>query len=229
MRGKWLSVAALVICGAVLLSLSSCGRDQQLVSIQVQPTTETFGAANIPVSLDAGLQVQLRALGTYIHPPVTKDITSQVQWSSNTPQMITVNSTGLITATGISCGATLISATINTNTSSGGISSSGAIVTGFMTTNVTCFTGTGSSGGGSILTLVFGGGTGTVASNPAGLSCASSAGQCSAEFGSGTSITLTATPTSPSSSSSWSNCDSTGVNTCTVNLNANRTVTVTFS
>ena len=28
--------------------------------------------------------MQLRALGTYIHPPVTKDITNQVTWESNT-------------------------------------------------------------------------------------------------------------------------------------------------
>jgi len=86
------------------LSLSSCARDQQLTSITVQPPIETFGATNIPVNLDAGLDVQLRALGTYIHPPVTKDITNQVTWNSNTPDMVTVSSTGLITDTGFSCG-----------------------------------------------------------------------------------------------------------------------------
>ena len=87
-----------------MLSLSSCARDQQLTSITVQPLIETFGATNIPVNLDAGLDVQLRALGTYVHPPVTKDITNQVTWNSNTPAMVTVSSTGLITATGFSCG-----------------------------------------------------------------------------------------------------------------------------
>src|SRR5690349_15670061 len=100
---------------AFLINSLSCARDQQLVSITVQPGTETFGAPNIPVSADAGLNVQLRALGNYIHPPVTKDITDQVTWASNTPDMVTVNSTGLITATGNSCGGTLISATVNTN------------------------------------------------------------------------------------------------------------------
>jgi len=39
-----------------------------------------------------------------IHPPVTKDITNQVTWNSNTPDMVTVSSTGLITDTGFSCG-----------------------------------------------------------------------------------------------------------------------------
>src|SRR5438067_11934582 len=111
MKGKWLSVAAPVVVGGVLLSLASCGRDQQSVSIQVQPTTETFGDANTPPPLDAGLQVQLRAPGSYLHPPVTKDITSQVTWSSNQPQMMTVDSSATSTAGGPSCGSTLSAAT----------------------------------------------------------------------------------------------------------------------
>ncbi len=129
------------LVGALVLYLPACGHDQQLVSIEVQPSTETFGAANIPVSADAGATVQLRALGTYIHPPVTKDITNEVTWISNTPGMVTVNPTGLITATGQACGDSLISATVTTNHSSGNLSSSGAIVTGSMTASVVCFTG----------------------------------------------------------------------------------------
>jgi len=134
MNRKWLRVAPLLAS----LVLLGCGHEQQLVSIDVEPNTETFGSTTTQVSADAGANVQLRALGTYIHPPVTKDITNQVTWTSNTPQMVTVNSSGLITATGLACGNTLISATVNTNKSSGGISSSGAIVTGTMTANVTC-------------------------------------------------------------------------------------------
>jgi hypothetical protein len=135
---RWLKM--MLMCSACMWVLS-CGHSQQLVSIAVSPTTETFGTSSTPVSEDAGLNVQLRAIGTYIHPPVTKDITDQVTWTSNTPQMVTVNSTGVITATGLACGSTLVSATVTTNTSTGNISSSGAIVTGTMTANVTCFTG----------------------------------------------------------------------------------------
>jgi len=138
MNGKWLAGVSLVVMASLLLSVVSCARSQQLVSINVEPTTENFGAANIPFPLDAGLSVQLRALGTYIHPPVTKDITNQVVWTSNTPGMVTVNSAGMITATGNECGNTLISATVKTNTSDGGISSSGAMVVGTMTANVIC-------------------------------------------------------------------------------------------
>src|SRR5690242_9417051 len=129
MSRKWVSLAALFIVGGLLLSLASCGRDQELVGIQVQPTTETFGSSNTPVGMDAGLTVQLRALGTYIHPPVTKDITNIVTWASNDPQMMTVDAAGVLTATGISCGSTLVSATVTTNKSAGGRSSSGALVT----------------------------------------------------------------------------------------------------
>ena len=126
---------------AVALLVSSCGSGQQLTAITITPAIETFGAANIPVIEDRGLNVQLRALGSYTHPPTTKDITDQVVWTSNTPQMVTVNSTGLISATGEACGGTIISATITKNSSDGGISSSGAIVTGTMTANVVCSTG----------------------------------------------------------------------------------------
>jgi hypothetical protein len=72
---------------------------------------------------------------------VTKDITSQVTWASNTPQMVIVDSKGLITVTGDACGGTIISATVTTNSSAGDISSSGALVTGSMNANVVCFTG----------------------------------------------------------------------------------------
>ena len=125
---------------AALFAAVSCGHDQELTAIQIQPDTETFGASDIPVSANAGATVQLRALGRYIHPPVTKDITTQVTWTSNTPQMFTVDANGLLTATGNACGDTLISATVQTNHSSGGLSSGGAIVTGTMTASVVCFT-----------------------------------------------------------------------------------------
>jgi hypothetical protein len=136
----YISVFVAIVC---LILLTACGHDQQLISITVQPATQNFGATNIPVSANAGANVQLRALGTYIHPPVTKDITSQVTWNSNTPQMVTVSSTGLLTATGLACGSALVSATVTTNKSTGNLSSSGAIVTGNMTANVICFTAAG--------------------------------------------------------------------------------------
>jgi hypothetical protein len=138
MNRKWFQL--IIVCAAALV-LPSCGHDQELVSISIVPDTETFGDAKTPVFLDKGLNVQLRALGSYIHPPVSKDITTQVTWSSNTPQMVSVDPAGLITATGNACGNTLISATLTTNSSAGSLHSSGALVTGSMTANVVCFSG----------------------------------------------------------------------------------------
>ena len=224
MNGKWLSIAALVAVAGLLFGVNSCGRSQELVGIQIQPQSQTFGAADIPVIDNFGAQAQLRALGTYIHPPVTKDITSQVTWTSNTPQMITVNSSGVITATGAACGGTIISATVNTNKSSGGISSSGAIVTGSMTANVVCFT---SSGTGPALTVTFAGaGSGTVTISPTALNCTSPTA-CVDQF---TTVTLNAAPNTGSAFGSWIDCDTPpSTNPCMVTLTANRIVTATFN
>jgi len=229
MNRKWFSSAALIIAAITLLSVSSCGDPQELVSITVQPGSVTFGASNIPVGADAGLTTQLTALGTYVHPPVTKDITSQVTWASSDNQEVTVSSTGLITATGVVCGPnTLISATLTTNADGSGVSSSGAIVTGSMAASVVCFTNTG--GGGSaapILTVNFlGSGTGTVTSPT--FSCASTAISCVDSFPAGTTVNLTATPIAPSTFGGWSG-GCTGTSTCILLMESDTTVTATFN
>ena len=212
------SVAGLVAVCSVLAMLS-CAHDQQLVGITIKPETENFGAA------DPALNVQLRALGSYIHPPVTKDITSQVTWASNTTNMVTVTSGGLLSPAGFSCGNALVSATVLTNHSSGNRSSSGAIVTGYMTANVACVSSTG-----PILTVNFlGSGTGNISSVPQGLSCASSAGTCSQGFVSGTTVMLNAMPTGTSTSVQWGNCPSPSGLVCTIpNMTVNTVVSATF-
>ena len=68
-------------------------------------------------------------------------------------------------------------------------------------------------------------GSGSVASNPAGISCGST---CSAQFAHGTSVNLTPTPTSSSAFAGWSGeCSGTG--TCTVSMTQARSVTATFT
>jgi hypothetical protein len=62
-----LAIGVLITVGAVL-SLPSCGHDQKLESIQVQPSSYTF-LQNIQ-----GSMATYKAYGTYIHPPATKDI-----------------------------------------------------------------------------------------------------------------------------------------------------------
>jgi hypothetical protein len=226
---KFVGFVALAIVAAALFSLSSCAHSSELVGITVQPTTETIGASNIPVNLDAGFQVQLQAVGTYIHPPVTKDITNQVTWASTDTGMFTINSSGLLTATGDQCGSTLISASYTTNSSAGGISSSGAAVFGYMTANVTCYSGSG-TGAGPAVTIAFAGtGSGTVTSS--GWSCTSSGGACVNTFAAGTVLTLTATPTAPSTSASWGGTCPTPTTSeiCTFTVEENTTVTASFN
>jgi Divergent InlB B-repeat domain/Bacterial Ig-like domain (group 2) len=224
MNGSQWRFALTSLVLALISLVPSCAHDQQLVSIEIQPDTDTFGATNIPVAADAGLSVQLRALGHYIHPPVTKDITDQATWGSNDIQMVTVTSTGLAVVTGLSCGATLISATVNTNTDASSRPSSGAIITGFTTANVTCFTGTNT---GPPLTVNFtGAGSGTINSSPSELGCASS---CTGNFAAGAVITLTATPNVGSTFGSWVGCDSVSGTVCTLTLTGARTVTVQFN
>ncbi|MGA9389932.1 MAG: Ig-like domain-containing protein [Candidatus Sulfotelmatobacter sp.] len=221
--------ALALLLAASLISTVSCAHDQQLVSISVEPGTETFGSSNTPVNDDAGLTVQLRAIGTYIHPPVTKDITNQVTWTSNDTQMVTVNSTGLVTATGDTCGGSIVSATVQTNTSSGEITSSGAIVTGEMQADVTCYVPTPANPASqaTLTANLAGAGLGSVASKPFGIDCANT---CTANFATATVINLTAIANSGSTFAGWTGCDSVMGQTCIINkLNPHQTVTATFN
>ena len=69
-------------------------------------------------------------------------------------------------------------------------------------------------------------GTGTITSNPAGISCGS---DCSETYASGTTVTLTATPNEGYSFSSWYGCDTVNGNTCTVTMNNYKYVVAYFN
>ena len=97
--------------------------------------------------------------------------------------------------------------------------------TGIGTVNVyNLVTNWASSGGGNASLTVGVTGSGTVASNPAGISCPST---CSYVFTGGSQVTLTPTPTSGWTFSSWGGA-CTGTGTCTVAMNAAESVTATF-
>jgi len=112
MKGKWFSIAALLAIAVALLSQPSCAHSQQLVSIDIQPSTYTF------LTADPALVADFTAIGTYIHPPATKDITKQVTWSSDSTQMVTVTN-GVVSPTGNECGVVNISASSNHGTQNG--------------------------------------------------------------------------------------------------------------
>jgi hypothetical protein len=70
-----------------------------------------------------------------------------------------------------------------------------------------------------------GAGSGTVASNPVGISCGTT---CSASYNSGASVTLTATAASGSTFAGWGGACTGTAATCTTTMTAARSVTATF-
>ena len=97
--------------------------------------------------------------------------------------------------------------------------------TGIGTVNVyNLVTNWASSGGGNASLTVSVTGSGTVASNPSGISCPST---CSHTFTGGSQVTLTPTPVSGWAFSSWGGACS-GSGGCTVTMNAAESVTATF-
>jgi hypothetical protein len=91
--------------GLLLLCLGStlagCANPSGLDSVQVTPTTQ---------SLAVGQTAQFNAIGTFGNAsrPTTKNISSAVTWSSSSPTVATVSTTGLVTA--VAAGTTTISA-----------------------------------------------------------------------------------------------------------------------
>src|SRR5271156_1847141 len=91
---------------AACLTLAIAGCTNALVdSISVSPTAQ---------SLSAGQTAQFTATGVMTHsnnhPATSEDVTDSATWTSSSPSVATVNSTGLCTA--ISAGTTTISATM---------------------------------------------------------------------------------------------------------------------
>jgi hypothetical protein len=213
MNRKWFSILALIAAATFFINLSSCGFNQHLVSIQVEPAGATFGA------VDPNLFVNFKAFGTYIHPPQTKDITDQVTWQSDTPQVAQVSSSGVVSPN-LGCGTANVFATLNDSPND--VVSNSA----FITVDGPASQGCPQSGALSNLSVTIGSGTGTVTSAPAGITCGT---VCAAQFTTGTTVELTATPIAPSASVAWVNCDSFTGTVCTVLLQADRVVTADFN
>jgi hypothetical protein len=213
MSRKWFSILALIAAATFLFNLSSCGFNQHLVSISIAPSGATFGAA------DPSLFVNFTATGTYEHPPATKDLTTQVTWQSDTPQVASVTSGGVVSPSQ-GCGNANVFATFYDSPNL--VTSNSA----FITVDGPASLGCPQSGALSNLSVTITTGTGTITSAPAGITCGT---VCAAQFTTGTTVELTASPTSPSTSVTWSDCDSNTGTVCTVLLQADRVVTAAFN
>lgn len=105
MAGK---ICFLCLLVASLVLIPSCGHPTQLVSVTIQPSGATiFG-------IGTNATVQFTAQGQFIHPTETRDVTTQVTWTSDVPDVASINSSGLATA-GAACGISNITATAGNN------------------------------------------------------------------------------------------------------------------
>jgi hypothetical protein len=203
-----LALGALVVAG-VVLSLPSCGHDQKLVSLTVQPAAATF------LAVDPTLTTQYTAIGTYIHPPATKDVTNQATWAAdNNVVALSASTPGLASPSGKACGVANISATVPEGT--GGASN---IVIAYATATVDDPTSTNCPGGGTEGTLsvqISPSGLGTVTSLTYGINCPSVT--CIAVVPVGASVALTALPIPNHTFLNWQGCTTTSTNVCTVTI-----------
>jgi hypothetical protein len=206
-----LALGALVAVGAVLC-LPSCGHDQKLVSLAIQPTTFTF-LEPYPTGTE-----QYTAVGTYIHPPATMDVTNQATWKID-DGVVTLSAPGLFTpapppagsppGTPPPCGGGNISASVPEGT--GGSSN---ILIAYATVTVDDPTRLICPGGGTVATLSVGViGQGTVMSLPAGINCP---GACIASYDVNSSVLLTASGPPVT----WENCPQFSGNECSVTIPA---------
>ena len=105
MAGK---ICFLCVLVASLALIPSCGHQTELVSITVQPSGATiFG-------IGTNANVQFTAQGQFVHPTETRDVTTQVTWTSDIAGVVTINSSGTATA-GPACGIATITATAGNN------------------------------------------------------------------------------------------------------------------
>ncbi|HUH63929.1 MAG TPA: hypothetical protein VLZ50_13070 [Terracidiphilus sp.] len=94
---------ALVLIG-LLAPIVSCETSPSLTSIVISPTTPTITVAlNGNGSLapsGAQIGINYRAIGYYTHPghpPETRDITDQVSWTTDIPDLVNISTEGVAT------------------------------------------------------------------------------------------------------------------------------------
>lgn len=215
MNERWLRGVLSAALMLAAMNFASCGNKRKLVSIAVQPPAGTF------LTPDPNGQIVFTALGSYIHPPDTRDISNKVTWKTDIPQLIVINGGTVSPQPGNVCGIANLSASFQDG---------GNLVTGYATvtvddpTNPICPGGSQTKG---VLTVGLTG-NGSVTSVPGGINCP--AGACGAQFNVGDTVVLTATPNAGANFGSWAGCTSTNGTTCSVLITIGSTnVSVTFN
>jgi uncharacterized repeat protein (TIGR02543 family) len=218
-----LALSALVVVGAVL-SLPSCGNQKKLVNLDVQPGLATYPSPD-------SSPVDFSAIGTFIHPPSTQNLTTTVTWSTDVPDLLALNVGGVAGAVAPQNGGCGIAQVIATAKEGTGVSAN--IVIGRATVTVQNITDPRCPGGSSsqavvTVTLVGPTGAGSVTSVPAGINCP--IGACGAQFTVGTTMAFTATPASGHTFGGWTGACSTTATACSILVPAAGTnATATFN
>src|SRR5205085_416772 len=163
MNRCYVRLALSIVVVVAVSNLLSCMHERKLVSIVVHPADTTFPTP------DPTVQVVFTALGNYIHPPDTRDITDKVTWKTDVPQLLQVNG-GVVSPQkpGPVCGIADISASVQDG---GNLVIAYATVTVNDPSNPLCPGGNNSQ---AVVTVFLGGtGGGVVTSVPAGINCPS--------------------------------------------------------
>jgi hypothetical protein len=119
-----LAVAAILVG---VFAVPGCSEGRKLVGITVLPQNESItGSGGI---------VHYRAIGSYTHPPESRDLTLSVVWTSSSPQVISIDAATGIATSGLGCGTNiLITAALYSKPAN---PSSGSVAIGTTTVNVT--------------------------------------------------------------------------------------------
>lgn len=105
MSRKLYRILAAVLMVGTVAALPSCGLPQRLDGISIQPTAVFF---NTPAP---NATANLKVYGSFLHPVATKEITSQVVWSTDADGLVTVSQEGVVTTVG-NCGVVNVIASV---------------------------------------------------------------------------------------------------------------------
>lgn len=217
MHQRQLRFAFGAILVVTVINSLSCMHERKLVGIAISPVGFDFPTP------DSRAQGVFTALGTYIHPPDTRDITDKVTWKTDVPQLLQISGGIVSPQPGNVCGIADVSASLNEG---------GNLIIGYATVTVEDPTNPLCPGGsptkGVVTVALAGAGAGTATSSPSGINCPSQS--CGAQFTVGDTIVLTATPGVNSTFGSWTGCDETNGTTCSVVVTQGSIgLTVTFN
>jgi len=204
MNRSWLRYLLSAVALLAAINFLSCGNQRKLVSITLQP-----GAAKF-LTPDPAAFIDFTALGSYKHPPDTRDITAVATWKTDNPQLLSVTKGVVSPQQGNVCGVGDIYASVNDG---------GNLITAFATitvddpTRATCPGGSTTQGIVSVA-LAPAADDGSVTSAPGGIACPS--GACIAQFPVGSTVGLNPIASSGHTFVSWTGCTSVAGNTCSV-------------